>query len=130
MRCAVLSIVDTMNGPADGPGVRAGPVLKTSGFAVMLRGLDPAGEHPPPLGVRLGERDHRLAVVDTLVTDFTRSNPALLAIRYLLSRPLQASTSDLRSSHVIGVPSLHVAFGLIVYVTTWGLVPVSSAPVK
>ena len=34
------------------------------------------------------------------------------------------------SSHVIGVPSLQTALGLMVYVTTCGLVLVSSTPVK
>ena len=34
----VRSSVETMNGPADGPGPLSWPLLKTSGFAVMLRG--------------------------------------------------------------------------------------------
>src|SRR3981189_3535899 len=73
MRCEARSSVDTTNGPADGPGAwggsggRAGGVelagvedIRVGGHAA---GLHPAGKHPSPLGVWLGERDHRLAIV-------------------------------------------------------------------
>src|ERR1700755_136031 len=64
------------------------------------------------------------------VTDATRSAPLGLAAAKVLSLPLVALIWEAMSSHVIGVPSLHIAFGLIVQVTTCGLVPVNSAPVK
>ena len=64
------------------------------------------------------------------VTDATRSLPAELAIANRLSLPLVALMSAAMSSHVIGVPSLHTALGLMVYVTTWGLVLVSLTSVK
>ena len=53
-----------------------------------------------------------------------------LAIANRLSLPLVALIWAAMSSHVIGVPSLHTALGLMVYVTTWGLVLVSSTSVK
>ncbi len=64
MRCAPWSILDTTNGPADGPGASSWPLLKTSGFVRHAAGLYPAGKHPLPFGVRLVERDHRLALVN------------------------------------------------------------------
>ena len=38
IRCAVRSTLETMNGPADGPGDCNCPLLNTSGVAVMLLG--------------------------------------------------------------------------------------------
>src|ERR1700730_15385933 len=64
------------------------------------------------------------------VTDATRSDPLGLALAKALSSPLVAWIWAAMSSHVIGVPSLHTALGLMVQVTTCGFVPVSSAPVK
>ena len=114
MRCAPRSIVDTMNGPADGPGASSWPLLKTSGFAVMLRGCIPPANIPRHSAYGSAKVTTAWRSSTPLVTDFTRSNPALLAIKNLLSRPLHASTSALRSSQVIGVPSFQVAFGLMV----------------
>ncbi len=48
------------------------------------------------------------------VTDPTRSMPLVPAIVYRLSLPLVALNCDARSSHVMGVPSLHTALGLMV----------------
>ena len=48
------------------------------------------------------------------VTDATRSAPLGLAISKRLSAPLVAWIWLAMSSHVIGVPSDHTAFGLIV----------------
>src|SRR5215203_1056099 len=63
------------------------------------------------------------------VTDATRSAPLGLAVANALSLPLVAWNWDAMSSHVIGVPSLHTAFGLMVHLTTCGLALISSAPV-
>ena len=114
MRCALRSILDTMNGPADGPGASSWPLLKTSGFAVMLRGCMPPANIPRHSAYGWAKVITAWRSSTPLVTDFTRSNPALLAIKKRLSRPLHASTSALRSSQVSGVPSLHTAFGLMV----------------
>ena len=38
IRCAVRSIAEMMNGPADGPGPFSWPLLNASGLAVMLFG--------------------------------------------------------------------------------------------
>jgi hypothetical protein len=46
MRCALWSILDTMKGPADGPGASSWPWLNTSGFSVMLRGCMPPANIP------------------------------------------------------------------------------------
>ena len=46
IRCALWLILDTMNGPADGPGAFSWPLLKTSGFSVMLRGCMPPANIP------------------------------------------------------------------------------------
>ncbi len=51
-------------------------------------------------------------------TDSTRSLPLGPRIAKPLSLPLVASIWEAMSSHVIGVPSLHTALGLMVYVTT------------
>src|SRR4029078_233960 len=64
------------------------------------------------------------------VTNETRSLPAELAIANRLSLPFVALMLAAMSSHVLGVPSLHTALGLMVYVTTWGLVLVSLTSVK
>ena len=64
------------------------------------------------------------------VTEPTRSPPLGLAIWKALSLPFVALICDAMSSQVIGVPSDQTAFGLMVYVTTWGLVLVSSTLVK
>ena len=65
IRWAVRSIVETMNGP----GRRAGSVelalveyLRVRRHAARLQ--IPSGEHSAPFGVRLGEGDHCLPVVD------------------------------------------------------------------
>ena len=64
------------------------------------------------------------------VTDPTRSLPLGAAIANALSLPLVALIWAAMSSQVMGVPSDQVALGLMVYFTTWGLVPVSSTLVK
>src|SRR5262245_44934078 len=64
------------------------------------------------------------------VTDATRSEPFGLALAKFLSTPLVAWIWEAMSSHVIGVPSVHTALGLMVHLTTCGLVLTSSAPVK
>src|SRR4051794_30659986 len=64
------------------------------------------------------------------LTDSTRSEPLGLALANALSWPLVAWICEAMSSQVTGVPSVHTALGLMVQVTTCGLVLVNSAPVK
>ena len=66
IRCRVRSSDETMNGPADGPGPESCALLNASGVRSHALGQQHAvaGEHAAPLGVWLGEGDHRLAVVD------------------------------------------------------------------
>src|SRR5882757_443641 len=92
MRCAVLSIDDTMNGPADGPGPLSCALLKASGVAVMLFGSSmvlPANmARQSPKGSANVITACRSST--PRVTDLTRSLPLGLANANALSLPLVA----------------------------------------
>ena len=107
-------------------------MLKASGFSVELLGSSMVVPANMPR-----QSDHGSAKVTTAwrsstprSTFSTRSLPLVAAIANLSSLPLVALIWDWMSSQVIGVPSLHTASGLMVYVTTWGSVLVSSTLVK
>src|SRR6478735_5244471 len=132
IRCAPRSTVVMMNGPADGPGPLRKPLLNACGFPVTALGISMLLPANMPF-----QSAKCLANVMTacrsstpLVTDATRSVPLGEANRNALSRPLVALIWDAKSSQVMGVPSDHTAFGLIVYVTTCGSLLVSSTLVK
>src|SRR5262249_20020225 len=132
IRCAVRSTLETMNGPADGPGPLSCPLLNASGVAVMLLGSSIVLPDNIPRRSAYGFANFTTAWRSSTprVTDSTRSAPLGLALAKALSLPLVAWIWAAISSHVIGVPSLQTALGLMVQVTTCGLVLVSSAPVK
>ena len=106
-----------MNGPADGPGPVELALVERLGVGGHALGQQHrvAREHAPPVRVGLGEGDDRLAVVDAAGRPSRRGRRRWwLAIAKALSLPLVAWIWDAMSSHVIGVPSLQTALGLMV----------------
>src|SRR4029077_17631751 len=104
IRCAPRSRLETMNGPADGPGLDSCPLLNTSGVAVELFGSSTVLPANMPF-----QSDQDLAKVMTACrsstprsTFSTRSLPLVAAIAKPLSLPLVALIWDWMSSHVIG----------------------------
>src|SRR3954453_23570937 len=105
-----------MNGPADGPGLVIRPLLNAAGVAVMLFGTSTVLPENMPFQSAQGLAKRMTAWRSSVPrsTDATRSLPLVAAIAKPLSLPLVASICDLMSCHVMGVPSLHTAFGLMV----------------
>ncbi len=116
IRWADLSRVVTMKGPADGPGPLSCALLNASGVDVMLRGSSIPLPANMPFHSAYGLANVMTACLSSTprVTEATRSAPPGLAIANASSLPLSAWICAAMSSHVIGVPSDHIAFGLMV----------------
>ena len=116
IRCVVRSSEDTTNGPADGPGPSSWPLLKASGVAVMLAGSSMPLPANMPRHSAYGLAKVMMACRSSTprVTDATRSAPLGPAISKALSTPLRAWIWLAMSCQVTGVPSDHMALGLMV----------------
>ncbi len=116
IRFAPRSRLEMTNGPADGPGPLSCARLNASGVAVDVFGSSTVLPANMPFQSDQGLENVTIACRSSAPrsTFSTRSLPLVAAIAKPLSLPLVALIWDWMSSHVIGVPSLHTAFGLIV----------------
>src|ERR1700677_397610 len=116
IRCVGRSSEDTMNGPADGPGESSWPLLNASGVEVMLLGSNIPLPANMPRHSAYGLAKVMMACRSSTprVTVATRSAPLGPAIAKAGSAPLVAWIWLAMSCQVIGVPSDHTAFGLMV----------------
>src|SRR6201995_4313157 len=123
IRWAALSARAT-KAPADTLGPSRRP-LKPATVAVMLLGSSTR----PPANIPCPAANGRLKIITAWRSSTPRRTESTSAYNWLSALANAGSSLDiactwfLMSSHVIGVPSVHTAFGLIVYVTTCGSAP-------